>query len=174
MLLLGRQSAMQWIKNPLLLSVSEELKVTMQIKSTKPKNQEIKLSREMFQPIGTHVAYSPSACTFEKWLSITKKKKITWFDFSSPLSCRCLSEHILVSLLHHINAGKNLFAHQHGAETDYFFASEGKKDNGCLRVCHCCRASLGLENEVADWCWNRPYKSAFIPLLHLLFFFVSF
>lgn len=53
-------------------------------------------------------------------------------------------------------------------QTDYFFTSEKKI------VCLCCRASLRLENEVADWRWNRPCKSAFIPLLHLLFFFVSF
>ena len=37
-----------------------------------------------------------------------------------------------------------------------------------------CRASMRLENEDADWCWNRPCKSACISLLHPLFLFVSF
>lgn len=32
-------------------------------------------------------------------------------------------------------------------------------------VCHCCRPSLGLENEVADWCWNG--------LINLLIFCAS-
>lgn len=65
---------------------------------------------------------------------------------------------------------------------DSFFPSE-KNISKCVcvreterlgvRVHVCVTSEAAGENEVADWCWNGPCKSAFIPLLQLFSLFVS-
>ena len=114
-------------------------------------------------------------CTHPIWKMTKQKKsknetemKIAWYRSSAPSSCRCLSE----------ESFPRQKKKKHGTKPpDCSFTSEKKRHQSvCVQfMCHRCRASPWLENGVADWCWNRPCKSAFYSLPPPpLSFFVSF